>query len=248
MEVLDPIRPRLSRLPGVVAAFSTRRGGASTAPFASLNLGLRLAGEDEQVYGNLARFFGEFGIDPEQIATAEQVHGAGVARVSTPGKYAGVDALVTDVTGLPLCIATADCAAVLLADPQARAVGACHSGWRGTVANIVSNTVHEMTALGAERGRIQAFVSPCISAANFEVGEEVAAQFDPRYVIRHESYARPHVDLKAVLRDQMEDAGIPAPAMEFSPFCTVEHTDLFYSYRAEGGRTGRMLGFVMLAP
>lgn len=228
------------------AAFSTRNGGVSEGEYSTLNLGGSTQDRPERVRTNRQRFFGTFGVSLQQLALAEQVHGAEVAQVAAPGRFPGVDALVTDQPGIALAIATADCAAVLLVDPDASVIGACHSGWRGTRGNVVGATIKAMSDLGADTERIHAFVSPCISARNFEVGEEVAAQFNPVYVSLPHAGARPHVDLKAVIRDQLLDLGVQANAIEVSSHCTVDRSDLFFSYRAEGGKTGRMLGFIAI--
>ena len=238
--------PRLAQISRVTAAFSTRHGGVSGGPFESLNLGAKTGDDPARVRENRQRFFGSFGVDVEQVARAEQVHGAAVTSIDRAGRVDGVDGLVTRVPDVALAIATADCAAVLLVDPTARVVGACHSGWRGTQQNIARNTVSQMVRLGAEPERLLAYVSPCISADRFEVGEEVATQFDAKYVSHPDEGGRPHVDLKAVIRDQLLEEGLNADEIEVSPLCTFERTDLFYSYRAESGSTGRMMGFIML--
>ena len=241
------IYPVVGTLDGVTAAYSSRLGGVSGKPFASLNLGGRTGDDLSAVERNRQHFFAHFGIGLDQLAVAEQVHGSDVALIQTPGFYEGVDGLVTRTPGIALTIAAADCAAVLLADPTARVIGACHAGWRGTVGRVVDRTLELMATAGASAERTYAFVGPCISDQRFEVGEEVAAQFDARFVIRRPAPARPHVDLKAALVHQLTSAGVGAASVEVSPFCTYERTDLFYSYRAESGTTGRMMGFIMLS-
>lgn len=175
------------------------------------------------------------------VASVGQVHGADVAVVREPGHVDAYDGLVTDRPGLVLSVVAADCALVLLADAEAGIVGACHSGWRGTVAGIVGETVRRMRALGAEPARTRAFLAPCISTEAFEVGEEVAAAFDASVVVRKPEWPRPHVDLRADLRRQLAEAGVSD--VEVNGSCTVADAR-FYSYRGEGGTPGRMLGFV----
>ncbi|PAP75571.1 polyphenol oxidase family protein [Rubrivirga marina] len=175
------------------------------------------------------------------VASVGQVHGADVAVVREARHVNAHDGLVTDRAGLVLSVVAADCALVLLADAEAGVVGACHSGWRGTVAGIVDQTVRAMTGLGAEPERTRAYLAPCISAEAFEVGEEVAAQFDDAVVVRRAEWPRPHVDLRADLVRQLAEAGVSDVEVDGS--CTVGD-DRFYSYRAEGGTPGRMLGFV----
>lgn len=237
----------LDALPGVAAAFSQRTGGVSAEPYGSLNLGRSTQDAPEAVDENRRRFFGALGFTPEQAAIAGQVHSADVAMVDAPGLYVGTDGLVTATPGLLLCISAADCAAVLFADAEARVVGACHAGWRGCVGGIVGETVRQMEALGADGARLRAFVSPCISQAVFEVGEEVAARFDAAFVHPAQG-GKAHVDLKGQLRAQLLAAGLDAAHVDVSNDCTVLMPHAYFSHRASGGTTGRMMGVIGLRP
>ena len=238
--------PRVFEDSAVVAGFSTRHGGVSAAPFGSLNVGLSTGDDADAVKANREILFRSVGLDPERLAVAGQVHGAVVSWVDRPGLYRGVDALVTDSEGLVLAITAADCAVVLLADQERGLVGAVHSGWRGTVAGIVSKAIREMTRRGAEIDRLSAYVSACISVDSFEVGEEVATQFADTFVSRRDSWGRPHVDLRAAIHRQITDSGIHPSRVEVSQECTYDHPD-FFSYRAESGATGRMMGFIAIS-
>jgi len=239
------LRPALfDGLPGVVAGFSTRHGGGSDEPYASLNLSLSIGDDEAQVHENRRRLCEALGFSTDQLALTGQVHGAEVKEVVEAGLYRGYDAMVTRRPGLLLCISAADCAAVLLFDAEARVVGACHAGWRGTVARVVVGTVAAMARLGAKPSRVRAYVSPCISAEHFEVGPEVAREFDATFVRRWPGKEKPHVDLKAALVAQLEEAGLAPEAVEVSPHCTVAEVETFFSHRAEKGRTGRMMGFI----
>lgn len=175
------------------------------------------------------------------VAFTEQVHKADVATVSQPGSVPAHDGMVTATPGLLLATVAADCALVLLADPEAGVVGACHAGWRGAVGGIVGETVGAMRRLGAER--LTGYVAPCISAPAFEVGEEVAAEFDPAFVERGFG-PKPHVDLRAAVAAQLAEAGVEA--VEVASGCTVREPDRFYSYRGQAGTPGRMFGLIGL--
>ncbi|HEX8387022.1 MAG TPA: peptidoglycan editing factor PgeF [Rubricoccaceae bacterium] len=220
------LRPGLTHDPRLAAGFSTRAYASADKPL-------------DAVRARLAR--GErFGA----VASVGQVHGSAVAVVREGGHVPAHDGLATDVPGLLLTVISADCALVLLADPDAGVVGACHSGWRGTVAGVVGETVRAMERLGARAGRTRAFVGPCISAEAFEVGDEVAAHFPETSVVRRPDWARPHIDLRADLARQLAEVGVTD--VELSDACTATETARFYSYRAEEGTTGRMVGFVGL--
>lgn len=248
MQTRAPVlRPRIfSDCPSVSAGVSTREGGVSGPPFDTLNLGRHVGDDPSSVEENRRRFCAALDADPAWLATAGQVHGTTVQVVDAPRHEPFCDGLVTTTPELLLAIATADCAAVLLADPTHGVAGACHAGWRGTAAGIVPDTIATMTDLGATPGTLRAFVSPCISRANFEVGPEVAAEFDDAVVHRRDEWPRPHVDLKAALRRQLRDAGLADNAIEISDRCTVGDNDTFFSYRAADGTTGRMFGAVVL--
>ena len=185
-------------------------------------------------------------IRPAWLATAGQVHGSTVRVIDAPRHEPFCDGLVTTTPGLLLAIAVADCAAVLLADPDHGVVGTCHAGWRGTVRRVAADTVATMTEHGAVPDQIRAYVSPCLSQEAFEVGPEVAEQFEEAVVTHPEDADRPHVDLKAALRHQLKGAGVPGDAIERSGHCTLQETDDFFSYRAADGSTGRMFGAIAL--
>jgi len=163
------------------------------------------------------------GFDPARLATAEQVHGAGVAVAAGAGQHAGADALVTAERGLALGIYVADCAAVYLADRQGRAVGLVHSGRAGTEANIVGRTLSLLhDEFGVEPGSVTVELSPCIRPPLYET--DFAAQIIAQ--------------ARAAGAGEVRDRGI----------CTGSRVDRYYSYRVERGRTGRMLAVLALQP
>lgn len=240
------LRPSIfSESPGVAAAFSTRAGGVSRAPFDALNVGYTTGDDEAAVRENRRRLLDALGFDEDVLATVGQVHGTDVARVTEPGHTEQHDALVTDRRGLVLGVPVADCGAVLLADAAAGVVGACHAGWRGTVGGIPIETVEEMQKLGAVPRRIRAYVSPCIGPDDFEVGPEVAAQFDEAHVRRSPAWAKPHVDLPGAIVAQLVEAGLDRAHIEVDG-CSTFDTERFFSYRAEAGTTGRMMGLIGL--
>jgi YfiH family protein len=204
-------------------------------------------GDDpSSVEENRRRFCAALDTDPAWLATAGQVHGSTVRVIDAPRHEPFCDGLVTTTPKLLLAIATADCAAVLLADPKNTVAGACHAGWRGAIARIVPDTVARMEAQGADPSQVRAYVGPCLSRSAFEVGPEVAARFDDDFVHQKEEWPRPHVDLKAALRSQLEEAGVASDSIEVSDRCTMSDPETFFSHRASDGTTGRMFGAVVL--
>ena len=220
------LRPAIfADVPDLVAGFTTRA----------------FAPADEGVDASRARLAD---VTALPVASVGQVHGARVATVDGPGHVPAHDGLVTGTSNLVLSVLAADCALVLLADPEAGVVGACHSGWRGTVADITGEAIRAMCDLGAEADRMLAYVGPCISVDAFEVGEEVAETFPTDVVVQRSDWPRPHVDLKAALVRQLAEAGVDGERVEVAAGCTIRDNGRFYSYRAEGGTPGRMLGFI----
>lgn len=248
MQTRAPVlRPRIfADVPSVTGGVSTRHGGVSGPPYDTLNLGRHVDDDPSCVEENRRRFCAALDTDPAWLATAGQVHGSTVRVIDAPRHEPFCDGIVTTTPKVLLAIATADCAAVLLADPENQVAGACHAGWRGAAARIVPDTVETMETLGATPDTLRAFVGPCISREAFEVGPEVAARFDDAVVHRRDEWPRPHVDLTAALQRQLEEAGLSPDAVEVSDRCTASETDTFFSHRASGGTTGRMFGAVVL--
>jgi YfiH family protein len=163
-------------------AFFTRAGGVSEGIYASLNCGYSSGDDAGRIRENRARAMERLGAPPGSLRTVRQVHGREVAVVRGPEDAAALaateaDALVTDRPGVTLGVLTADCAPVLLADPEAGVVGAAHAGWRGALGGVIEATVEAMLALGARRESLRAAVGACIAQPSYEVGPELRAAF-----------------------------------------------------------------------
>ncbi len=177
---LEPITHPLLALPGVRHGFFTRQGGVSTGLYAGLNAGVGSSDDPAAIAENRRRVAEHLGGVPEDLASCYQVHSA-VARVAEAGwkgERPEGDASVTAAPGVICAVLTADCAPVLLADPEAGVVGAAHAGWKGALGGIIHSTVAAMEALGARPGRIVAVVGPCISRASYEVGADFQERFE----------------------------------------------------------------------
>lgn len=244
---LELIEPKiLNELDGIEAWFScknTHLDMEEAQNIPGLNLGLNTNEQREIVEHHRSQLLSQLEIDSESIAYAGQVHSNRVQVITRGGTYAGTDALVTEIPGLALAIQVADCAAVLLADPEEKIIAAVHAGWRGAAGNILPKAIDSMLSLGAHTKNMKAFVSPCISQENFEVGEEVADYFPARFV-DYQSYAKPHVDLKGFLKSQMREMGMVEAHIKVHNGCTVANEQRYYSYRREQQGSGRMLGMI----
>jgi YfiH family protein len=239
------------------AAFSTRGGGVSEAPFDRLNLGVLTADPNEAVVENRRRLAAALGFEPERIPIGLQVHGAALAVHSgpqRPGPFAEpgspipeVDGHVATEPGLAPLVFTADCLPVALVGPGG--VAMLHCGWRGMAAGIV--------AAGAEAvGATDAAIGPGIGPCCYEVGEEVLAAFaalgegiavdGPKSPAGMDASARRNLDLVEVARRLAREAGVER--IESADLCTSCEPELFFSHRRDGGRTGRQGGLVWIEP
>jgi YfiH family protein len=223
--------------PGPYAvAFSTRRGGVSEAPFDTLNLGRLTEDSPENVAENRRRLAAEVGTEAELLRYGKQVHGASVRRAGQNGEPG--DGLWSKTPGEPLLVFTADCLPVaIVRGDGVPAVAALHVGWRGLLAGIVQAGVHEV-----DGDDLAAVIGPGIGPCCYEVGEEVAAPFAPRFGDDVAPDGR--LDLWTAAERALRTAGVEH--VHRTDLCTSCNPQLFFSHRRDGGRTGRqgMIAYV----
>jgi YfiH family protein len=244
---IAPLYPSIFHgIPRLVAIQTTRSGGVSDAPLDSLNLGTHVEDDPECVRENERRLCAFLGISPESIVTTGQVHGTEIAVVTAQGRLDGYDVLITNVRGLFVGILTADCYPILIHDRRTGASGAAHAGWQGTAGRIAEKTVQAMRdEFGTRPEECLAWVGTGISGDRYEIGGEVAARFNSRYLKPSPSgEGRQLLDLSAANRDQLIEAGIPPSQVQSSTFCSYRDADRFFSYRRDNGKTGRMLALI----
>lgn len=232
---------------GVQAGFSARPGGLSRPPYDSLNLGLGVGDDPAAVTANRSALAAACGLALADLTWMRQVHGkdvwyAGAAAAEPPRP---VDAMFTDVPGRALCVLAADCAPVLVADPQARMVGVAHAGREGLAAGVVPSLVSAMTAAGARPDRMRAVIGPAICGACYEVPAELQARVSA--VVPAAACATASgtcgLDIAAGVQAQLKLAGVHQGRADGR--CTRESPGL-YSHRRDG-RTGRLAGLIWLA-
>lgn len=247
---LDP----LNGLPGIRHGFFTRRGGVSEGIFASLNCGLGSGDDRGRVAENRARAARAFGLPADRLVTVYQIHSPDVVAVTQPWTAENsprADALVTDRPGIMLGVLAADCAPVLLADPQAKVIGAAHAGWRGAHAGVVDSAVAAMERLGAERRNIVAAVGPCIAQASYEVSDDFLAPFlqqDPanaRFFAPGRREGKKQFDLPGYLAQRISRLGLKSVAV--SGRDTQAEEEDFFSYRRTTLRGERDYGRLLSA-
>jgi len=228
----------LAALAGIRHAFFTREGGVSQGIYASLNGGVGSNDERAHVVENRARMAAALGVAPEALLSAYQIHSAEVVVAETPWTHAArprVDAIVTRVPGLAIGVSTADCGPVLLADAEARVIGAAHAGWRGALSGVTDAAIAAMERLGARRERIVAALGPTISQPNYEVGADLVERFraaDARNARFFRPAARPgHAlfDLPGYVAARLAAARIAR--IEDLAACTYADPARFYSFR-----------------
>lgn len=235
----------LSDADAVTHAVLTRIGGVSQGAYATLNLGHTVGDDLAAVEENHRRALGPLGLDPAQVVSPWQVHGAHVDIVGR--EHLGTvrprtDGLVTAAPGVPLMMRFGDCAPVLLFDPVQRAIGMAHAGWRGVVAGVVEASIGTMAKrLGSDPARIWAGIGPTIGPCCYEVGTDVARKMEaaclPGTDVIHRVDGRLHADLPAAVKAQLHAAGVER--IEDASLCTACRVDEFFSHRAENGHTGR---------
>ena len=239
--------------------FSTRKEGAGTGKFASLNLGLFTGDSKENVRQNFALFCHDIGAEPEDLVALKQIHSTTVlsvtqkdiGKVFTEEQFVEADGLVTNEPGVCLTTFYADCTPFLLFDPVCRTVGAIHSGWRGTLGQIVCRAVEAMVQhYGSDSRNILVASGPSIKQCHFEVGQDVYELFLEQFgetatantLQKGEKF---YIDTDAINAHSLEKVGVLQEHIFLNSCCTYCDSETFFSYRRDG-ETGRMCAMIEL--
>ena len=238
-----------NEIPFVRHGIFTRSGGVSPPPFNGLNISYSTNDSEVNIRKNRELIFHEMG--SKELAFAHQIHGDDI--VTVDGHVAGSqeqyrncgngDAMVTETPGINLVLQVADCQPVLLADPERKVVGAVHSGWRGSVLNIVGKTITAMiTQYGCDPKDIRAGIGPSLGpccAEFIHYKDEIPEKLWP-YKDGHD-----HFDFWALTTDQLLDKGVLKENIQVSRMCTKCNSQQFFSYRKEK-KTGRFAAVIGL--
>jgi YfiH family protein len=245
----------LTALPGVRHAFFTRNGGASEGIYRSLNLGRGSKDDPVAVEANRAQAAEVFGVRPERLLTAYQIHSATAHVVEAPWAAAPEgDAIVTRAAGLVCSALSADCAPILLADAEAGVVASAHAGWKGALTGVAEAAIEAMVRLGADPARIVAAIGPCIGPASYEVGLEFLERFardapgSERFFAAAGQADKRLFDLPGFVLARLRAAGIASCEWIGRDTCADE-ADFFSNRRAVKrgeGDYGRLLSAIML--
>ncbi|MBR6826333.1 MAG: peptidoglycan editing factor PgeF [Oscillospiraceae bacterium] len=245
-------------LEGVPHCFSTRFGGVSEGYLDSLNLGTHRGDRPENVRENYRILGQAVGFDPMNTVFTKQIHSDIVERVGLSHRGRGLlrevaegcDGLVTNEPGVVLTVFSADCTPVLFFDPVAKAVGACHAGWRGTAAGIAAKVVEKMVReFGSDPKNIRTAIGPCIGRCCFETHADVPdamiaalGETSKEYIFpKGEKY---HVDLKEINALWLRRAGVEQ--IDIATECTACEPDRFWSHRRVGDRRGSLAAMITL--
>lgn len=240
-----------SHIDGLQHAITTRHAGSSTGFYASLNLGLHVGDNAEDVCENRQTIARNLGYNPENLIAVQQTHGANIAVVTHKNRGRGAldwqsaipstDALMTQESETPLMILVADCAPLLIVDKRNHVLAVVHAGWRGATSRIASQTVLKMTAqFGTKIEDLRLGIGPCLCESCFEIGEEVvsaANEIAPQSVLS--GFEKPHLDLRELLRQDLRSVRVLGSQIETLPHCPRCTTQKFFSHRGENGTTGR---------
>jgi len=247
---------------GFVNGFSTRLGGVSNMPHESLSLAGFHDDAAENILENRRRFLKLF---PGRwsLAGCWQVHGNEARVVNSVeeakpaedqlGETIYCDVIVSNAAGVLAGVKTADCVPILIGDPRTRSFAAVHSGWRGTLAGAVIAGIQRLSQeYGARPEDLRVAVGPSAGPCCYEVGSDVIDAFTSRFPDAGKLFTptRPGhamVDLITANKDQLVSAGVPSSRIHVAPFCTMDRTDLFFSYRKEKklhGKVGRLMAVI----
>jgi hypothetical protein len=244
----------------ILHAVFTRQGGESPSPFDSLNLSVSVNDDHANVFSNRAKAYGTHGRRNETLVHAHLKHGAVVTRVShrNYGEYVGpADGIISNEPGCGLTMNYADCSPILLYDPEHQAIGLGHAGWKGAVKDLPGALMLAMeAAFGSQPSTVMAAIGPSIGPCCYQVGEPVLsavkASFNDAESLLlpdnggdSQQQARSLFDLPEANRRRLANAGVKY--IETAGLCTACRSDLFFSHRATGGRTGRFGALIILS-
>ncbi len=245
----------LENIPHIRHAFSLRHGGVSLPPEGILNLGFVPWDAPAHVNENRRRFLSALGLEQAHLIIVAQKHSAAFHIIKAPldqwDRHTPGDAMTTLERDAALAVGVADCFPVLIADPGAGAIAAVHAGWRGTLGRILRQTLEAMQSnLGADLSRVIVALGPGIRPCCCEVGPEVSTEFEREFpnaplLIPHPAHEGKYLlDLPRALNIQLSEAGVPPANVFDCGECTRCHPEEYFSFRAEGARTGRMMGII----
>lgn len=248
----------------VIHGISTRFNGVSKAPNTSLNLALHVQDNPEDVLVNRQKFCEGLGLDAGKMTTCEQVHGnhielvteenIGAGATSFANTIKGTDALITSLHQVPITLFFADCTPIMIYDTVKNIIAVAHGGWRGTAGQISYFVIKEMQQKFHTKPKdCVASIGPSIGACCYEIGDEVAEVFKRVFkdeadciLSRNQKSHKYHLDLWTANALTLIKACIPKENIDMANTCTCCNSNIFFSYRADHGKTGRIAALMAL--
>ena len=250
--------PMLEETGIVHHGFSTKLGGVSKGCWATMNISTTRGDDPEDVEENQRRIARAIGVKPEDMTFTNQTHTTNVAVVRAEDKgrrFMETDGMITNVPGICLVTFYADCVPLYFVDPVKKVIGLSHSGWRGTVGNIAQVTVDALIReYNANPAYIKAVIGPGICRGCYEVSEDVAVQFQKKYLPQEaehivtpgKSVGKYQLDLQLANYYNLIHAGIHPEHIAVADVCTCCNSDLLFSHRATKGRRGILCGMMYI--
>lgn len=243
----------LSRYKELEHTFTTRLDGKSPPPYLSNNIAFHVGDNEKYVLANHRQLAAQMGYRLENLVHMRQIHSDRVVIVDETHHFTAppeCDALITDREGIPLMVMSADCTPVLIYDPGKKVIAAVHTGRAGACSAIIPKTIAILEdAFNCNPSSLTVALGPSIHSCCYEVSAHIANQcFDERFGFsvqkREDAY---YLDINAIIKKQLEEHGVQPANIEEIPHCTSCENNLFFSYRADNQRTGRMAGVIMIS-
>lgn len=242
----------LSPFANVTAAFTTRHGGVTKAPYESANLAFHVGDNSEDVLKNHELLAGNLGYDRSRLVHMRQIHSDRIVvadetfNFDTPPEC---DALITNQLNMPLMVMSADCTGILIYDPLRHTCAAVHAGRAGALGEILPKTIREMEQqFGSLRENLHIIMGPSIHGCCYEINETIAQETTAKGYSSALRRIDNHVflDVNTILLQQLKALSIEPSQIEVIEHCTSCESDEYFSYRADRQKTGRIAGLIML--
>lgn len=232
------------RFEEIIFGFSLKGYDYNFSPY-GFNISFSVGDNPELVKTNRSLFFNQLGIKETQLCYIKQEHTDIIAYAAEPINYGIADAIITDKRGLALTVTVADCVPIFLYDKKRKIIAAIHSGWRGTAKKIFAKTLQKLRQeFKISSGDLYAYIGPSISKDHYEVSEDVAKEFDIKYLYPTRT-GKYYLDLKTANFDMAVNFGIPIEQIQVSNLCSYANKFL-HSYRRDGALSGRSFGIIAL--
>lgn len=248
-----------SEFPEIIAGLTTRRGGYSSAPYQTLNMGLHVGDDPSDVVRNRLALADELEINLDRWVVGEQVHDVLVKKVTEQDSGSGseslhtvvkgIDGFITNEKDLLLTAFYADCVPLFFYDPESGWIGIAHAGWKGTVKGMAGVMIDHLIDQGVSKENLRMVIGPSIGLNEYEVDMRVYEKIPKQHrsaVTRPSGVDRYFVDLKELNSRMAQEHGLDQKQIQRSGLCTYEEEQLLFSHRRDGGQTGRMLGYIAI--